>query len=103
MPASTRSRSEAGGAIGDGVGQQGGGLAEAGHLGLAVLALGEVPLEPGALEVVERVDGVGAGQRVDVGHDATPIVSRSRMSPSRIRVLAVPTGRSSMLATSVWV
>ena len=63
----------------------------------------EVAHEPGPLEVVERVDGVGAGQRMDVVHAPTPIVSRRRISPSRIRVLAVPTGKSSMVATSVCV
>ncbi len=87
-----------------------GGTEEAGRFGegpdlfAAVGTVGEVSFEPGPLEVVERVDDVGAGQGVDVGvHEATPIASRSRIRPSRILVLAVPTGRSSMVATSVCV
>ena len=54
-------------------------------------------------EVVEGLDGIGSGQSVDVAHEPTPIMSRSRMSPSRMRVFAVPTGRSSKVATSVCV
>ena len=69
MPASTESRREAGGG-GDGVGEQGCGLPQLGHLGPAVLAPGEVLLEAGALDVVDGVDGIGAGQLVDVAHDA---------------------------------
>ena len=38
-----------------------------------------------------------------VGVWASSSASRSRMRPSRIRDLAVPIGRSSMAATSVWV
>ena len=81
------------------------GLAQAGDLVAAVGALGEVPLELGALDVVEGVDGVGAGEGVDgIAHRARlPSCRASRMSPSRMRVLAVPTGRSSMAATSVCV
>jgi hypothetical protein len=69
----------------------------------ALGALDEVSLELGALDVVECVDGVGAGEGVHVVHWPTPMASRSLMSPSRIRVFAVPTGSWSMLATSVWV
>ena len=46
------------------VGDQRGGFAQAGHLGLAVAATGQVPLEGLALGVVEGVDDVGPGQRV---------------------------------------
>ena len=57
-----------------------------------------------ALGVVEGVDRVGAGKVVQVGvHAGTPNVSRRRIRPSRIRVFAVPSGRSSSVATSVWV
>ena len=84
--------------------QGGGGLVEAGQLEPAGLAVGEVALEGGPLDVVDGVDGVGADEGVDLAHDVvTPRASRIRMRPSRIRVLAVPTGRSSMLATSVCV
>ncbi len=56
------------------------------------------------LDVVEGVNGVRAGERVDVvAHEVTPNVSRSLMSPSRMRVFAVPSGKSSIVATSVWV
>ena len=104
MPASTEERSEAGGVESGLVGHQGRGFPQAGHLGLAVEAPGQVRLELGPLRVIDRVDGVGAGQRVQrLFHCPTPIVSRRRMSPSLIRVLAVPTGRSSMVATSVCV
>ena len=100
IPVSTDSRSDAGGATwvasASRVDASGGRQPSARHPGTP---RGAVELR--AFEIVERVDGVRAGQRMHVGHDATPIVSRSRMSPSRIRVLAVPTGRSSMLATSV--
>ena len=103
MPERTEPRREAGGGDGDVVGEQGCGLPQLGDLGAAVLAGGEVLLEPGALEVVDGVEGVGAGELVDVAHEPTPIRSRRRMSPSRIRVFAVPRGTSSMVATSVWV
>ena len=86
-----------------GVGEHRRGLAEAGDLGGAVGALGQVALEAGALDVVEGVDGVRTGQRMHVAHESTPNVSRSRMSPSRIRVLAVPSGMPSMVDTSLWV
>ena len=66
MPASTDSRSDAGGGVATVVGEQGRGLAQLHHLGAAVLALGEVLLEPGALEVVERVHGVGARELVQI-------------------------------------
>src|SRR6478735_8355179 len=77
---------------------------EALDLGLAGGAAGEVALEARSLDVVEGVHGVGTRECVDVfAHSVTPNVSRSLISPSRMRVLAVPSGRSSMVATSVWV
>src|SRR5829696_7046099 len=89
--------------LGEGAEGVGGG-GELGDLGAAVGTTREVLLEQGALALVERVDGVGTGEVVQVGaHAGTPIVSRSRMRPSRIRVLAVPGGRSRRRATSVCV
>jgi hypothetical protein len=87
-----------------GAADDGRGLTEPVDLGPARGARGEVPLERGPLDVVEGVDGVRADEGMDVAHVvATPIASRIRISPSRILVLAVPTGRSSMVATSVCV
>jgi hypothetical protein len=76
--------------------------AQAGDLVPARVAAGQVSLEPNAFDVV---DGVRPGKAVDVVvvHISSPSVSRSRMSASRIRVLAVPKGRSRMRATSRWV
>ena len=88
---------------GGGLGEQRGGLAQRVDLAAAGVAVAQVPLELGALDVVEGVDRVGAREGVDVAHAPTPIVSRSRIRPSRMRVLAVPTGRSSIVATSVCV
>ena len=77
---------------------------ELGDLGAAVGADGEVLLEGRALGVVERVDRVRTGEVVQIGaHAGTPNVSRRRIRPSRMRVFAVPSGRSSSRATSVWV
>ena len=66
MPERTELRREAGGGDGDVVGEEGCGLPQLGDLGAAVLAGGEVLLEPGALEVVDGVEGVGTGELVDV-------------------------------------
>ena len=75
-----------------------------GHLGAAVSTHREVLLEGRALGLVEGVDGVGTGEVVQIGaHAGTPNVSRRRIRPSRMRVFAVPSGRSSSRATSVWV
>ena len=83
------------------------GLAERRDLGPALGALRQVLLELGSLDVVEGVDGIGTRKRVDLAHacatSPTPNASLSRISPSLIRVFAVPTGRSSMEATSVCV
>ena len=61
---------------------------EPGDLLAAGGARGQVGLERLALGAVQRVQRVGAGQRVDVGagHACTPMASRRRMSPSRRRV-----------------
>ena len=73
-------------------------------LGAAVGAAEQVRLEGRALGVIEGVDGIRAGKVVQIGvHAGTPIVSRRRIRPSRIRVFAVPSGRSSRVATSVCV
>ena len=45
-------------------------------------AAGQVPLEAGPLDVVERVHGVGAGQCVDVAHDAHPLLPSRRATGS---------------------
>src|SRR6478609_4112816 len=80
------------------------GRRQARHLRLTGGAPGKVLLELCPLAVVEGVNGVCAGERVDVvAHEVTPNVSRSLMSPSRMRVFAVPRGRSSIVATSVCV
>ena len=81
-----------------------GGGRQLGDLGAAVGALREVLLEDARSAVVERVDGVGTGEVVQIGaHAGTPNVSRRRMRPSRMRVFAVPSGRSRRRATSVCV
>lgn len=80
-----------------------GGVAQAVDLGPAGGTASEVSFEFGALQIMKCIEGVGAGQRVNVAHSCTPNVSRSRMRPSRIRVFAVPTGMSRRSATSVWV
>ena len=64
----------------------------------------EVPLEDLPLVVGDGVEHVGTRQRVDIRvHQATPKQSRSRMSPSRSRVLIVPSGVSSSSPTSLYV
>ena len=86
------------------MGELDGRRAEAGDLVLALGALPEVAFELGTLDVVERVDGVGAAEPVDVGvHGCIPKVSRRRMSPSLILVFAVPSGIPNRAATSVCV
>ena len=104
MSARTRSRSCADGAVTVVSARSDAGLLQRVDLAAAGRALGQVPLELCAFDVIERVDRIGPRQRVDVaGHEPTPMVSRSLMSPSLMRVLAVPTGSSSMVATSVCV
>jgi len=88
-----------------GQGQGGGDLPQAADLGCARLASAQVPGKPVLLRlVIERIEHVRAGQRVQVGaeqlHQPTPRQSRSRMSPSRILVLIVPTAVPRSAATS---
>ena len=64
MPASTESRSAGGGVSRGVVGHQGRRLTQAGDLLLAVGALCQVPLEGCSFGVVEGIDDVGTGQRV---------------------------------------
>ena len=68
-------------------------------------AAGEMVLEPVALKAAEGVEGVHPGQCVHVlqpqqPQDSTPMQSRIRMSPSRIRVLTVPSATCRSPATS---
>src|SRR5690349_11256444 len=81
-----------------------GGVAPAGGFGAACLAAQQMALELFPVGFAERVQCVGAGQRVRVGpaepHESVPRQSRSRISPSRIRVLTVPTATPSSAATS---
>ena len=89
-------RLEAGGQLGCGL-LEGTGLAR--RLGI----LGEELLDPGPLLGVQGVQGPGARQiTILLVHDVTPRLSRRTIIPSRIRVLAVPTGMSRRLATSRW-
>ena len=100
----TASRSSGGGATSVRRGQLGRGGPQARDLGLALGALGEVSLEGDALALVEGVDGIRTGESVDIGtHGCIPRVSRRRIKPSLIRVLAVPRGTPRRVATSVWV
>ena len=84
--------------------EPGEGFAELGHLDRAGLALGEVTLERGPLEIVHRVECVRPGDGVDVrarhGVTSTFKQSRSRISPSRMRVLIVGSAVVSKVATS---
>ena len=61
-------------------------------------------LERGTLVGVERVERVRSGEVVQVvTHVVTSRKSRSLMSPSRMRVLTVPSGVSRSTATSRYV
>src|SRR6185312_11348749 len=95
-------RLECGRRADSGGGGPGGGLAQAGDLPRAVLAPGQVTVEPGPVRRGDCVHRVRPGEGVNVArvpHDATPRQSRSRISASRIRVLIVPPGTPSRLAT----
>ena len=82
-------------------GQPGGGGPHLPHLGAALLAPAEVALELGPLVLVERIERIGRRQRMHVRtHSTTPSSSRRRISPSRIRVFAVPSAMPSWAATS---
>ena len=76
-----------------------------GHLVSELLRRAQLSLEFGSFVVVERVEGIAAGQAAQVfthGHDATPSSSRSRIIPSRSRVFTVPIGTLSIAETSLW-
>ena len=63
----------------------------------------QVPLEGLPLLIVQGVEGVAAGEHVqvvgDVRHQRTPMQSRILISPSRILVLTVPRAIPSSFAT----
>ena len=86
------------------VGQPADRLAQFVELGPAARAVRDVPVERGPLDVVDRVQRVRADQGVNVGGrhavTSTPRQSRSRIRPSRIRVLTVGSGVSSRSDTS---
>ena len=89
---------------GDGLGEQRSDCAQRVDLVAAGLAPAEVHLEVGTFTIAQGVEDVGPGEAVQVvAHGVTPNWSLRRMSPSRMRVFAVPSGRSSRLATSVCV
>ncbi|OEI67458.1 hypothetical protein Cus16_2893 [Curtobacterium sp. ER1/6] len=89
----------------DGVGQLQRGLAERVRLGLQLGRRHECVLEQRALVVREGVQCVRPGEQggvvVSGVHDVTPISSRSRIIPSRRRVLTVPIGTPSRSAISL--
>ena len=68
-----------------------------------ITAAAQVMLEPVSFCSVDRMQGVDAGQDVQVmareSHQLTPMQSRSRIRPSRIRVLIVPRAVPSSPAT----
>ena len=65
--------------------------------------LGQVLLERGPLGIRQGVEGVAAGQHVQLltqdAHHVTSMQSRILISPSRIRVLTVPRATPSSSAT----
>ena len=82
----------------------------------AALARLEMTFELMAFKFGERVQGIRTTEGVQVveapfaalagtcvAHSDTPKQSRSRMSPSRIRVLIVPSGTPSVAPTSAYV
>ncbi len=78
-----------------------GGVGQLAHLLAAGGALGEVAAELLGLLGAQRVQGVGARQRVQLGaHRAPSRQSRRRINPSLILVLIVGSGLSSKVATS---
>ena len=93
------------------VGEEGGGLPVPLDLGPAAGAAGQVGLDHVALVVVDGVEGEGSEELLDVvvgeaaAHGAPPIPAstrtvRKRRRPERMRLLTVPSGSSSRLATS---
>ena len=87
-----------------GLAEAGGGRQEADELDAALLAQGEVGLETAAVVGLERVERVRGDQVMEVNaHASTPMQSRRRTSPSRIRVLMVEGFASSTEAHSAYV
>jgi len=87
-----------------GGGERGRRLAQSAYLLTALLTARQVPFEAGPVRLRHRVHRVRSGQGVRIAaaepHRSTPRQSRSLISPSRIRVLTVPTATPSSLATS---
>ena len=104
VASSTCSRIDGGGAIAVGQAEPGRGFPQPPDLFGAGRALLQVLLEFVELVTGQRVDGVDAGQQVEVvaldAHWDTSMQSRIRIRPSRIRVLTVPSGSPSSPATS---
>ncbi len=90
--------------LGYGCGQAGGSRLELGGFLAAGLAGLQVGVEGLVFVVLECSEGVCGGEGVGVGgvvvHVVTPMQSRSRMSPSRMRVLIVGSGVRRASATS---
>src|SRR6266567_1773138 len=84
-----------------GLGEVGGGLTEPTNLLSTGIASGQVPFEELAVVIGQRVEGIRPGEGVEIlSHVSTPKQSRRRISPSRMRVLTVPSGTVSSSATS---
>ncbi len=84
--------------------EAGGGRQESHQLDTTLLALGEVGLETAAFVCLQRVERVRGDQVMEVySHATTPMQSRRRTSPSRIRVLMVEGFASSTEAHSAYV
>ena len=101
--ASTRARIPGGGGIAAAIASLRGGLPQPADLLRAGGATGQVLLELGPLGLGQRVEGVAAGQQVHFvtlgAHQVTSMQSRSRIRPSLIRVLTVPSATPSSSAT----
>ena len=88
----------------DGESEQHRGVRQLRDLVAGGLGLLKVSLEFGEVSGIQPIEGVGAGQVAEflvARHDATPISSRRRIIPSRIRVLIVPIGTLRISATSL--
>ena len=74
------------------------------YLLLTGLTAVQMALEPVSFGIVDGIQRVDAGQRVQIMaeqlHQLTPMQSRNRMRPSRILVLIVPSATSSSPETS---
>ena len=88
---------------GRGHAQLGRGVGQAADLVVARLAAAQVMLEKVPFQPIAGIQGVETAQIVQVmpwpSHEPTPMQSRSRIRPSRIRVLTVPRAVSSKVAT----